>query len=226
MIVLKDNERLYLDNWNYNAALIMSELAVIVENHGGIVKPEKTAIISNRTIDEVISKYEKDVNAWNELDKERTIPISDACKKARKARIDKLEKVKSIDNTPIKVTHTTYIRFMLDNTMYYYQVDDNPFFDFYYTKTPIINGEYSENAICENDKKEWLFDCFLSWNVSKSDIREAANIIFNMLVSANNSKIWRDSRRVRVSNTYNNGYHYETVYNKERKKNIKDIFGA
>ena len=53
-------------------------------------------------------------------------------------------------------------------------------------------------------------------NCSKSDIVEAANLIYNMLITSNNSPIIRNSRRQRVPNTYNNGYHYETIYNKEK----------
>lgn len=224
MIVLKEDQKLYLDNWLYNACQIISELAVIVGNHGGIIAPTTSAIIENRTLYSFVNKCESDMEAWSQADKTRTTPLSDACIKARENYIRKYEEAKSINNAPIRVTHTTYIRFLLDDTVYYYQVNDNPFFEFYYTKTPVVNNEYSKNAMSEEDKKEWLFDCFLSWNCSKADIKEAANLIFNMLVKADNSKIWRDSKRVRVNNTYNKGYHYETVYSKERKENIKNVF--
>ena len=57
MLVFKENERLYLKSWNYNAACIISELAKIVINSGGRVKPTFHAIISNRTIDSIIKDY-------------------------------------------------------------------------------------------------------------------------------------------------------------------------
>ena len=72
----------------------------------------------------------------------------------------------------------------------------------------------------EEDKKEWFYDCFLSWGCSESDIKEGANLIFNMLCNAPFSEIRRFSRRQRVPNTYNNGYHYETVYAPERRAKI------
>ena len=178
MIITRENERLYLTSWNYNAALVRSELAKIVINNGGNVKPTKTAIISNRSVDN--------------------------------------ESLKGINNEPIKVTHLTYINFTIDGVYYSYSVDDNPFFPFYIYKTPIKDGKRSADAAGVEDKKEWLFDRFLKMNCSKSDIVEAANIIFNMLINSNNSPIIRNSRRQRVPNTYNNGYHYETIYNKER----------
>ena len=49
-------------------------------------------------------------------------------------------------------------------------------------------------------------------NCGQPDIVEAANLIFNMLCNAPMSKIIRDSHKVRVPNTYNDGYHIEAVY--------------
>lgn len=175
-IVIKDGTRLYLMAWEYNAARIMSELARIVENHGGRVKPTHTAIISDRSAEE--------------------------------------------KSEPITVTHTSYISFILDETYYYYQVDSNPFFEFYYNKTPIKNGKRSRDAGLEADKKEWLYDCFFKSNCGQPDIVEAANLIFNMLCNAPISQIIRDRTQQRVPNTYNDGYHMETVYKPERIEKV------
>ena len=171
-IVTKDGTRLYLKSWEYNAARIITELARVIENHGGRVKPTNTAIISDRRAEE--------------------------------------------ESEPITVTHTTYISFILNETYYYYQVNDNPFFEFYYNKTPIKNGKRSRDAGLEADKKEWLFDCFFKSNCGQPDIIEAANLIFNMLCNAPMSKIIRESYKQRVPNTYNNGYHMETICKPER----------
>lgn len=111
MIVLKENQRLYLHSCNYNMARMMSALANLVKEHGGRVKPTRQALISDRN-----------------------------CK----------------DAEPIKVTHTSYISFVLNDVYYYYQVDDNPFFPFYYIKTPIKNGKYSMDAALEETKKVGL----------------------------------------------------------------------
>jgi len=175
-IVRKDGERLYLRAWEYNAARIITELASIVKNHGGRVKPTHTAIISDRSAEE--------------------------------------------KSEPITVTHTSYISFILDEVYYYYQVDSNPLFEFYYYKTPIKNGKRSRDAGLEADKKEWFSDCFFKSNCSQPDIIEAANLIFNMLCNAPMSKIIRDSYKQRVPNTYNDGYHMETVYKPERMEKV------
>lgn len=175
-IITKDGERLYLRSWEYNAARILTELAKIVKNHDGRVKPTHTAIISDRNAKE--------------------------------------------QSEPITVTHTSYISFVLNETYYYYQVNDNPFFEFYYSKTPIKNGKRSRDAGLEVDKKEWLYDCFFKSNCGQADIVEAANLIFNMLCNAPMSKIIQDSYKQRVPNTYNDGYHMETIYKPERMEKV------
>lgn len=124
------------------------------------------------------------------------------------------------EDEPITVTHTSYISFILDETHYYYQVNDNPFFEYYYNKTPIKNGKRSRDAGLEADKKEWVFDCFFGSNCGQQDIIEAANLIFNMLCNAPMSKIIRDKRKQRVANTFNEGWHFETVYVPERLEKV------
>lgn len=218
MLVFKENERLYLKSWNYNAACIVSELAKIVINNGGRVKPTYHAIISNRTIDSAIKDYlfklERLTNIINEgHGTEKTKIAIEYVKK-------ELEDMEAINNDPITVSHTSYISFTLNGYYYYYQVDDNPFFEFHYIKTPISNNKCSRDAALVEEKKDWLEDCFLKINCSKDDIIKAASQIFNMLVSADQSPIVRDKTRRRVPNTYNGGYHYETIYSPERFENV------
>jgi hypothetical protein len=216
--------KLYLSNWNYNAALIIEELAAIVENNGGTVKPGTVTIIENRALNtnkreaaarlEQLERIEAEAPGTNE---HRT----DAIKRLR-ADIEKWER---IDNTPRTVHHCTwssaYISFKLGGMYYYYQTDSNPFFDFHYQKTQIdINGTVSRCACLENDPKEWLYDCFFRAEATDADRREAANLIYNMLVKAAPSVIRRDSHRVRVRNQYDGRYHYETVYEKERREAV------
>lgn len=213
MIVTKENERLYPATWAYNAARITTELAKIVENNNGRVKYGRAALISNRTITGAIVEKEHRVKQLKEIQ-------SGNKKEIRAAAITALEKeineLKQINNDPIRVTHTSYISFVLDNNYYSFSMDDNPFFPFYYTKTPVKNNSYSGDACGMEDEKTWLYDCFFSWNCSDADIKEGAQLIFNMLCNAPYSVIRRDSRRERVRNYYNDGYHYETVYAPER----------
>lgn len=171
MIVLHENDRFYLRSLDFNMCRIFSALAVVVENHGGRVKPQKKALVSDRSL---------------------------------------------TGSEPITVTHTGYITFILDDVYYYFQVDQNPFFPFYYQKTPIKAGKYSRDACLDEFTKDWLFDCLWSSGVCDADIIEVANLIFNGLVNADLSVIRRDSCRKKVANTFDGGWHWENVYDPER----------
>lgn len=213
MIVTKENERLYPATWEYNAARITTELAKIVENHGGRVKHGRAAVISNRTLSGAILEKEQRIAQLKALNAENEKEIRTAAIKTFEKEIEEL---KQINNDPRRVTHTGYIQFVFENNYYYFSTDSNPFFPFHYFKTPVINNQYSKDACCEEDKKEWLFDCFFTWDCNDAEIKEGANLIFNMLCNAPVSHIRRDETRRRVANTYNNGFHYETVYAPER----------
>lgn len=213
MIVMKKNERLYPATWEYNISRITTELAKIVENYGGRVKYGNTAIISNRTITGALREKETRAAQLKALNAENEKEIRTAAIKALEKEISELKQIK---NDPISVTHTSYIQFVFEDNYYYYSVDRNFLFPFHYIKTPIKNNHYSKDACCMEDKKEWLYDCFLSWNCNDAEIKEGAHLIFNMLCNAPFSEIIRDGRRQRVQNVYNSGYHYETVYAPER----------
>lgn len=191
MIVTTNNRRLYLNSWNYNAAKILSRLAAIVADNGGRVKPQNSAIISNRSRDAAIRECSEKVERYTALEKNNHNP-------ARAAAIlkysSKLEKLQAINNDPITVTNVSYIRFTLGDCMYYYDVDDNPFFNFHYSKIPVVNGAYNAMCYSDNDKKEWLHDCFFGADCSDADITEAAYLIFNMLVNAKFSTVCKRER--------------------------------
>ena len=215
MYVSRDNERLYLNSWNYNAALILTELAKIIENKGGRVKPSlHTAVISNRSLEGKIKEVKSRIKSLESI--EETEKIKFAIENLSKELIE----LESIDNEPITVTHTSYISFIFDDFYYYYQVDDNPFFDFYYKKNCIKGGNYISNTYLKKDKQSWWNDCFLSYRCSEADRKEAANLIFNMLVLAKPSEIYYEEEKRRVPNTYNDDWHWETVIKPNRYKKI------
>lgn len=174
----RKTEKLHLTSWGYNAARILSALAVIVENNGGEIQYssyDKTYELTNRSA-EIIEKYGAEAN------------------------------------DPIICTHKSYIKFVYNNDYYYYQIEDNPFFDFYFSKYPISDGKYDANRYGIQDKKEWQFDCFFKCGCSDADITGAANFIFNMLVKSNYGALITE--RKRVPNYYNNKYHYENIHEK------------
>ena len=197
-------EKRYLSSWNYNAALILSELETIVKNNGGEIcntwqylsdapkwiTERKQYLIVNRGLNDAIRELEATHKRIENVGK---VPSNES--------LNKLEQMKSIKNDPIVSYHGDYLytQFVLNGDYYYYQLNKNPFFEFYYNKVK-VNDDNKINNSCylDNDKKEWLIDCY-SYNVSDEDRKKAAQLIFNMLVSANYSTAYRGKEKPRYS---------------------------
>lgn len=179
MIVTKDNTRLYLTNWGYNTARVISRLAKMVVENGGRVKHTNTAIISNRTLSGAIREKQALLDGCMAAQDRN---YTDMRQKHIETIAEKLEELKAIKNDPITVTHTSYISFALNGMYYYYQVDDNPFFEFFASKTPIVNGRYNSHAGIRECGKEWVTDSMFSYNFSNNEVNEAAKKVFAWLL--------------------------------------------
>lgn len=223
MFFTQDNQTLYLSTWNYNAVLIIEELKQIIVNNGGRVDETRPGYIVNRSIMEIVNKCKIDADKVRERIEAGEIEANEARNAFIKSREAEAAALEAIPNEPRKVSNNNYLRFILDNTMYYVELNDNPFFDFYYNKTPINGDKYSRDTYGEKLNKDFLWDCFLTLKkpATDADRREAANMIYNALVSAKNCEKYRESHKTRVPNTYNNGYHYETIYTPERLETVK-----
>ena len=179
-------KKLYPNNWNYNAALILQELEKIVLNNGGKLcatwkRERQYHEIINRGILDRKKELEKD------LERCERFKMSEAAR----GYAAELEKISRIKNDPIITAYADYhyIQFAFDGHYYYLQLDRNPFFDFLFTKSALIDeNTINQNVYSRNFNKCWLWDCFFSLDCSNEDRREAANIIFNELVTARNSE--------------------------------------
>lgn len=106
------------------------------------------------------------------------------------------------DAEPVRIYGRGYIRFNLDGVQYYWQIDDNPFFEHWYTKVRIVDGKIprgNQVYLDEFSRKEWMYDCLFK-TASDADIQEIANLALNALINAPFSKVEpeRETRRVRV----------------------------
>ena len=218
MIVMKDNERHYATSWQYNSARILTRLAQLVTAQGGKVKPLHPAILSDRNLEDEIQDIEARIRTLTERENESH---SDAQTLALQTCLSRLDRLRAIPNTPITVTHTSYISFAMNGLYYSYQLDDNPFFPFLYLKTPIENGTYSGDACLANEPKPWLNDnSFIRYGCSDSEIETAAQAILALLLAAPLSTLRHDTQRTRIPNIYDSGYHFENIPVKERRLKI------
>lgn len=218
-IVLKDGERLYLNSWEYNMARALSELAKMVQDRGGRCKPLHYALVTNRTnynkaieLKSRIELFEQNINKYSNAE------LIEKLKTAlEKTRAEYEQAKAAADNEkPVKVEYTSYIEFVLNDTRYYFEIDDNPFFPVHASKTPVKNGKYSLDAFLCEFEKDIAFDQMILSNASEQEIKEVARLILDTLVNSKNSPINRDGKKQRVPNFYDGGYHYETIYRPER----------
>ena len=194
-------KKLYPNNWNYHAALILQELEKIVLNNGGRLcstwKQEKRELfeIVNRGLLDRKKELEKDI------DRRERFKMTEAAR----GYAAELEKISKIKNDPIITAYADYhyICFVYDGYYYYLQLDRNPFFDFLFTKSRMIDeNTTNQNVYSCNFTKCWLWDCFFSFDCSAEDRREAANVIFNELVKAQSSSTYYTKDRKNAKTLY------------------------
>lgn len=219
MIVLKENERLYATSWQYNSARILTRLAQLINAQGGKVKPLYPAVISDRNLEEACTATQRRLESSYKAGltshpKERETQISNLQKE--------LARFQANPNAPTTVTHTSYIDFTMNGVYYSYSLDDNPFFPFHYLKTPIDpkSETYSGDACAEESSKSWFTDPLIGFGCPDSEIESAAGAILSLLLAAPLSTIRHDTKRTRVPNTYDSGYHFENIPVKERRLKI------
>lgn len=218
MIALKENERHHATSWQYNSARILV-LAQLITAQGGKVKPLPPAVLSNRNLEEACTatqrRLESSYNAGpTSHPKERETQISNLQKE--------LARFQAIPNAPITVTHTSYISFAMNGVYYSYSLNDNLFFPFHYIKAPIDpkSETYSGDACMEESSKSWFTDPLIGFGCPDSEIESAAGAILSLLLAAPLSTIRHDTKRTRIPNTYDSGYHFENIPVQERRLKV------
>jgi hypothetical protein len=199
-------EKRYLNSWNYHAALILTELENIVINKGGAIcstweyqnppawlTERKTYLIENRSLSEGIHKQHELLTRLEKLGR------TEAATEARK----KLNQLEAIKSDPILSYYGDYlyITFTLNSNYYYFSMDNNPFFDFHFGKIKIEQGnKINRNYYLHIDAKNWWNDSFWRLDCHESDIKEASNFIYNMLINADYCKTYTTKNRKPYTN--------------------------
>ena len=220
MFATADRQRLYLTTWECNVLKIFGLLAKLVEDAGGRVKrPAHTAVISNRTIDSERMGCQRRIEDLLRISEEHGHNALRDCAIAEtRARLDYLS---TMDNAETEVYGQSWINFVLDGKKYYVSVDDNPFFDYDYIKTPLNgDGTYSADASVDTLDRSWAGDCLFNYGCTDEQRFDAAKKLFDILRAANDTPVILGHRRIRVQNMYDRRYHYETIYDKPRVSKV------
>ena len=106
------------------------------------------------------------------------------------------------DAEPISIYGQGYITFNLDGDRYGFSINDNPFFEHYYSKLKIIGGKIprgNQVYVAELPRKAWMYDCLFR-TATDADVAEIAQLVFEELRKMPYSKVEpeRETRRVRV----------------------------
>lgn len=105
------------------------------------------------------------------------------------------------DAEPVRIYGRGYIRFNLDGVQYYWQIDDNPFFEHYYTKVRIADGKVprGNQVYLDEFSRKWMCDCLFRVAMDE-EVREIAEMVLQLLTDARFSKVEqeRETRRIRV----------------------------
>ena len=128
------------------------------------------------------------------------------------------QNIKLISNTnfpdmePIEVRCGTYIRFVLDDYVYFFQCDSNIFYNAIYSKSKVLNDRYGKVNCHEVPDRAWKFDPLFDRNAAVSDLHDIAIYILNYLCKAREtSSSYIEMKTIRVPNTYNDGFHEEKI---------------
>lgn len=140
-------------------------------------------------------------------------------------RADKETVISNRDVDPdktIKVTQGGSIEFEYNGVVYTYMTDDNPFFDFYFMKRPLLGDKYTEDVYCENDtvRVYGTDSLYFRKDLSDREMAEKAKLLLEFLVAAPMSRHYYTTHKARVANLYDGGFHFESVRDKERYKEI------
>ena len=204
-------ETLYFTNWNYNAARILQRLEKLIDDNDGVIAStyehsfNTLYTLHNRTLSGAIREQAERVQRLEELNRD-----------ASKAR-EELEALQAIKCPPIETRFKSWIEFVLDNVYYHLSFSDNPFFPFHLQKIKVNNLSYTGDFYMEEIKKDWLFDCLLSFRCTDDEIKEITNLLFNQLQAAPLSGEYIETTKKRVPNLYDGGYHYETIRTRSTK---------
>lgn len=194
----------------YNEVRVMEKLAdIIIENSGRVEIRADDVLIKARGLRGKISEKER----WLQRIEEKGCATE-----SLKAEIEDLKEKER--NFPVIQSRfcskytlgSGWIKFVLDDYYYYFSFADNPFSGDTYTKIKLNDNTYVGKYYMEViEEKRYYFDEMWTACAKQTTIDEIANMLFETLKNAKVSERIIKRKKVRVPNTHNDRYHYETI---------------
>lgn len=184
---------LYLNSWNYNSYLIIKELKKEVLKRGGAVvsdwrtKKEENIYIFNRMFKE---KYLHDIDGIARMEEYKTTdrPYYQELKRGAE------EAQKNYIKSKKRVNNSNYLHFILNDKLYYVELKDNPFFDFFYSKQEIKDNKTEYAVYCRNLEKDFMaFDYY--GKVGKTRIKKTALNLLESLETKKDCQVYKTMPR-------------------------------
>lgn len=230
--VKKMNNKLYLRAFEYNTYIILNEIIKRIYNNGGFLvsewKPtQEPFIIYNRTLQNNIKELKESIQTI-ESNLENNNYNDDRKKQLIEYKQKKEEELKSIENINDEriVFNSSYLQFRLDDYIYYMQFDSNPFFNHYMVKQRIDETKNNKYITSYNHYYDiFSLDIFndidlFRYNLTDDEIKQGADILFNMLINAKESKAVMTRQREYCYHC--NKYTYKQV-KEVNKKEYKEV---
>ena len=233
MYFYTQDQILYPAFWDYSFNLILNELAAIVNENGGKVQPHKfnTGLIVNRTLLEAIDKKKDDFESFKrffaDMHKDGKMTNDEYTRRIdhmTKEYTKELQELDAIENNPVKANYPDYIIFTLDGVYYYLNYSDAQFC-YVCNKQKVRDGGIISKDVYSTEISGAFWDGlnttdFYNKELYAEKIKQAAQKLYTELLECKFGGIYRESHKTRVPNRYNSGYHYETIFAKERTEKI------
>lgn len=228
----KMSNKLYLKSFQYNTYIILDELRKKIYNKGGFLvskwnTTQDKLTIYNRTLQSNIKELKESIqtiesnlknNVYNDDRKRQLMEYKQKKEKA-------LKELESIHDERI-VHNTSYLQFKLDDYVYYIEFNDNPFFSHHMIKQRINEIKDNRYIVKYNHYIDTFnLDIFndidlFNYNLTDDELKESVDILFNMLIDANESEIVINRQREYCYNC--DRYTYKQV-KEVNKKEYKEV---
>lgn len=135
---------------------------------------------------------------------------------------------KQSDENVIYIRHSGYLSVYLDGYIYYFSMDENPFFNdtFYKVKVDddlVVTNNFYMDILDDKIKHKYMPNEIWSGMLDDYLISMFAEMLLQHLLERYESEKYIDTQRIRVANIYDNGYHWENKVKPPIREQYKKV---